>query len=57
MPFYLCGYVVNARQWKSGKEREEKHLKTKKALGQSASRSVWPVSQLKCSRRFGHSWI
>lgn len=23
MPFYLCGYTVNARQWKSSKEKEK----------------------------------
>lgn len=33
MPFYLCGYIVNARQWKNSKEKRKKHLKAKKALG------------------------
>lgn len=59
MPFYLCGYIVNARQWKTSKEKgkKKKNLKALGKLDLLYFRLVDWLSSAGSSNATGFSWM
>jgi len=55
MLFYLCGYIVNARQWKTSEAKEKKASESKESTWEVRLACFLASISAKLSRLFRHN--